>query len=108
MMQSIAAPDKMARSKFINAVSAFSEAFAPVVISIAEGLGDSRRIDQAIVAVERIGSEAENKITLGHTAADHWFANGQGQQAPLYAWRSTSVCGQFVEINACHTVQLLV
>jgi hypothetical protein len=102
MMQSIFAPGKMACSKSVNAVSASNVAFALVVFSIAQALGNARHINQAIVTVERIGGEAKDEITLCCSAADHRLANGQGQQAPRYAWRPTTICGHFIEINASH------
>jgi hypothetical protein len=77
MMQGAIAPDKMARTKLINAVAPLSVAFTSVVVSIAERPGDAGRVDHPIVAVQRIGGEAKNKITDRRRATDHWFANRQ-------------------------------
>ena len=91
-------------SPFVDAVIPQKISRLLVVPTVLQFVRYAGNINQPVVSVERISSEAEDHVANLSRASDHRFADCETQQPVLDARRATIVDCQFIEVALRHSV----
>lgn len=99
---------KLLRAACVNTVVSRGVFVALVIFSVTKLVRDARDVDQTISVdrtisgIERICSEAKNKIIDLRATAYHWLTDGERQQTSLDARCGPYIGGKLIEKDATH------